>query len=107
MNALALNGINFLFSKPSDHGEKEHKRHELALEKTQRARDNWDKRLEFIYKRLCEKYEVKSYINDADEAMFEHYQLFAKQIKPLLPEPQLPDIYHTLEGQKMMNYYLS
>ena len=59
VNALAFSGTNFLFSRLTDHGEEERKRHDLALEKLQRARDEWNKdrmkRLDFINKRLPEK----------------------------------------------------
>ena len=55
VNALAFSGTNFVFSKLTDHGEEERKRHDLALEKLQRARDEWNedrmKRLDFINKR--------------------------------------------------------
>ena len=47
------------------------------------------KRLDFINQRLHQKNEVKAYINSVDEAMVEYYQVFATQIKPSLPEPQL------------------
>ena len=91
VNALAFSGTNFVFSRITDHGKKERKRHDLALEKLQRARDEWDKdrmkRFDFINKRLREKNEVRTYINNADEGMLEYYRVFAKQIKPLLPEP--------------------
>ena len=59
VNALAFSGTNFLFSRLTDHGEEERKRHDLALEKLQRARDEWNKdrmkRLDFINKRLREE----------------------------------------------------
>ena len=32
--------------------------------------------------------------------MLEYYRVFAKQIKSLLPEPQLSDFYHPSEAQK-------
>ena len=55
VNALAFSGTNFIFSRLTDHGEEERKRHDLALEKLQRARDKWNedrmKRLDFINKR--------------------------------------------------------
>ena len=57
-------------------------------------------------KRLREKNEARAYRNNVDEAMLEYYQVFAKQIKFLPPEPQLSDFYHPLEDQKMVNYYL-
>ena len=59
VNALAFSGTNFVFSRLTDHGEEEHKRHDLALERLKKARDEWNedrmKRLEFINKRLLEK----------------------------------------------------
>ena len=104
VNALAFSGTNFVFSRLTDHGAEERKRHDLALEKLQRARDEWNrdrmKRLDFINRRLREKNEAKAYINNVDEAMLEHYRVFAKQIKPLPPEPELSDFYHPSENQK-------
>ena len=59
VNALAFSDTNFVFSRLTDHGEEERKRHDLALEKLQRARDEWNedrmKWLYFINKRLPEK----------------------------------------------------
>ena len=51
-------------------------------------------------KRLCEKNEPITHINNIDEAMLEHYRVFAKKIKPLPPEPELSDFYHPSENQK-------
>ena len=54
VDALAFSSTNFVFSRLTDHGEEERKRHDLALEKLQRARDEWNKdrmkRLDFINK---------------------------------------------------------
>ena len=59
VNALAFGGANFGFSMLTDHGAEERKRHHLAEEKLQRARDKWNedrmKRLGFINKRLRQK----------------------------------------------------
>ena len=59
MNAFAFTSINFIFSRLTDHGAKERKRHDLEEEKLQRARNKWNedrmKRLDFINKRLREK----------------------------------------------------
>ena len=104
VNALAFSGTNFVFSRLTDHGVEERKRHDLALEKSQRARDEWNRdrmeRLDFMNKRLREKNETRTYINNVDEAMLEYYRVFAKQIKPLPPEPELSDFYHPSENQK-------
>ena len=107
INATAFAGAS-LGCRNDD--RKERKKHDLALEKLQRARDKWNedrmKQLDFINKRLHEKNEARAYINNVDEAMLEYYQIFAKQIKPLPPEPQLSDFCHPSEAQKMVNYYL-
>ena len=104
VNALAFSGTNFVFSRLTGYGAKKRKRHDLAEEKLQRVKDKWNedrmKRLDFINKRLREKNEARAYINNVDEAMLEYYRVFAKQIKPLPPEPQLSDFYHPSEDQK-------
>ena len=43
MNALAFSGTDFVFSRLTDHGEKQCKRHDLALGKLQKAKDEWNK----------------------------------------------------------------
>ena len=87
VNALSFSGTNFVFSRLTDHGAEECKRHDLALEILQWARDEWNrdrmKRFDFINKRLREQNEARTYINNVDEAMLEYYRVFAKQIKPL------------------------
>ena len=103
VNALAFSGTNFIFSRLTDHGAEERKRYDLALEKLQTARDEWNrdrmKRLDFIDRRLREKNEARAYISNVDEAMLEYYRVFGKQIKPLPPEPELSDFYPS-ENQK-------
>ena len=65
VNALAFSGNNFVFSRVTDHFAEERKRHDLALEKLQRARDEWNrdrmKRLDLINKRLRERNEAGLY----------------------------------------------
>ena len=104
VNALAFRGTNFGFSRLTDHGEVEHKRHDLALEKLQRARDEWNKgrtkRLDLINKRLREQNRARAYINNADETMLEYYRILAKKLKPLPPELELSDFYHPSETKK-------
>ena len=98
VNALAFSGTNFMSSRFTDQGAEERKRHDLALENLQKARDRWNrdrmKRLDLINKRLRERNEARAYINNLDKAMLEYYRVFAKQIKPLPPEPELSDFYH-------------
>ena len=104
-NATVFSGTKFFFSRLTDCGEKEHKRHDLSLEKPHRTRDKWNngrmKRLDFINENLCEKNEARVSINNVDEAMLEYYRVVAKQIKPLLPEPRLSNFHHPSEDQKI------
>ena len=76
-NALAFTDTNFVFSRLMDHDEEERRRHDLAIERLQRARDEWNedrmKRVDFINKRLREKNEARAYINNVDEKMVEYY----------------------------------
>ena len=104
VNAIAFSGTTFAFSQLTDHGKEERKRHNPSLEKLQGARDKWNKdqmkRLDFINKRLREANKAKVYISNADDAMLEYYRVFAKQIKPLPPEPELSDFYQPSGTQK-------
>ena len=63
INTLAFSGSNYLFSKLSDHGKVEHKRHDLAMEEFQKARDEWNKeqvnKLDIINKRLHEQQDAR------------------------------------------------
>ena len=81
INALAFSGTNYIFSKFSDHGEAERKRHDIALEDLQRDRDKWNQermeRLDFINKRLRDKKEARDYIQNLDSAMLE-YQIITR-----------------------------
>ena len=55
VNALAFSDTNFVFSRLTDHDVEECKRHDLALEELQRARDERNKDrgncLDFINKK--------------------------------------------------------
>ena len=81
LNALAFSGTNFVLSRLTDHGAEECRRHDLALEKLQRVRDEWNrdrmKRLDTMNKRLREKNEKRTYMNNLHEATLEYYCVFA------------------------------
>ena len=99
VNATAFCGGNLAFIMlRDDSAEEKCKRNDLKEEELQRARDKWNedrmKWLDFISKRLREKNEARAYISNADDAILKYYQLFAKKIKPLPPEPQLSNFYH-------------
>ena len=104
INATAFGGVGLTFTMFGHDGGKERKRHDLAEEQLQKARDKWNedrmKRLDFINKPLREQNKARAYINDTDEAILEYYRIFAKKIKPLPPEPKLSDFYHPSEVQE-------
>ena len=104
IGGAVVNTLAFSGTRLTDHGEEEHKRHDLTLEKLQRAREEWNrdrvKHLDLINKRQRERNEARAYIKHVDEAMFEYYRVFAKKIKLLPPEPELSDFYHPSEVQK-------
>ena len=83
VNALAFSNTNFVFSRLTDHAAEERKRQCLALEKLQKARDEWNrdrmKRLDLINKRLRKRNEARAYIKNVDEEMLEYYRVFAKK----------------------------
>ena len=110
VNALAFSGTNFVLSRLTDHGEEEHKRHELALEKLQRARDEWNedrmKRIDFINKRLCEKMRQRYISTMLMKQCLNTIAYLQKKLKHSSPEPELSDFYRPSETQKMVNYYL-
>ena len=104
MNTLAFSGTNFVLSRFTDHGEEERKRYDLALGMLQKVRDDWNKdqtkQLNFANKRVREKNKAKTCIRNVDEAMLECYRVFATQIKPLPPDPQLLHFHHRSDDQK-------
>ena len=112
VNALTFSGTNLVFSRLTDYGPEERKRHDLALEKLQRERDEWNrdrmKRLDFMNKRLREKNETKTYINNVDEAMLQYYRVFAKKKTKKLYHLSLNYLIFTIHQRtkKMVNYYL-
>ena len=104
INATTFGGASLGFAMLRNDGEKERKRYDLAEEQLQRARDKWNgdrmKQLDFSNKRLREQNMARGYINNVDDAMLEYYQIFAKKLRPLPPEPQLSDFYHPSEPHK-------
>ena len=110
INALAFSGTNYIFSKFSDHGEAERKRHDIALEDLQRDRDKWNQermeRQDFIDKRLRDKKEARDYIRNLDSAMLEYYRVFGVKLKPLPSEPQLSDYYNASISKNQASCYL-
>ena len=106
LNATLFCGTSLGFSMLRNDGGKERKRHDLAEEERQRARDNGMKielndLISLTKDYVNEGYiRARVYINNVDEALVGDYRIFWKKLKPLPPEPQLSDFYHPTEEQK-------
>ena len=104
INALAFSGSNFLFSKLSDHGEEERKRHDKAIEDLQKSQAEWVKkrqeRLDFINAKLRERDEAQKYISDINEGNRLFYLATKQHLSELGPRPKLSDFYVPSEKQK-------
>ena len=87
-----------MFNQLSDHGAEERKRHDLAVEHLQQARDQWyikrQKRLDFINKRLAQEKHSEQVFNDLDRASQQYYLLTSEKLQSIGKEPELSDFYH-------------
>ena len=102
INALAFSGSSSLFSKLSDHGKAEWKKHNLAMEEFQKAKGEWNKervkRLDFINKMLREQQDARQAITNLENGMREYYRVFSPRIKSLFPQPRFTNFYHPSES---------
>ena len=104
INALAFSGSNYMFSKLSNHGADERKRHNQAVEKLQKDRNSWVKerqqRLDFINQQLQRERHAEHTFSEVDDAMEAYYIATEKKLPPLRSKPVLSDFYHPSDQQK-------
>ena len=104
INALAFSGSNYMFSKLSNHGADERKRHNEAIEKLQKDRNSWVKerqqRLDFINQQLQRERHAEHTFSEVDDAMDAYYIATEKKLPPLRSKPVLSDFYHPSDQQK-------
>ena len=104
INALAFSGSNYMFSKLSNHGAGERKRHNEAIEKLQKDRNSWVKerqqRLDFINQQLQRERHAEHTFSEVNEAMEAYYIATSKKLSPLRSKPVLSDFYHPSDQQK-------
>ena len=88
VNALAFTGSSYLFHRLSaDNMDAERKRHDLAIEKLQKAQIEWahkcQEQIDFINKqlRLERKAEIK--FTELNDAMREYHEVFGHELQPL------------------------
>ena len=104
INALAFSGTNAAFSLLGDHGKVEMRRHNLAMEKLSKAREDWNRerqqRLDLINKTLNEQRHAKQTFSDLDVAMREYHEVTSQSLPPLREKPKLSDFYNPSRLQK-------
>ena len=104
INALAFSGSNYMFSKLSNHGAGERKRHNEAIEKLQKDRNSWVKErqqiLDFINQQLQRERHAEHTFTEVDDAMERYYIATNKKLPPLRSKPVLSDFYHPSDQQK-------
>ena len=87
INALAFSGTNAAFSLLGDHGKVEMRRHNLAMEKLSKAREDWNherqQRIDLINKTLNEQRHAKQTFSDLDVAMQEYHEVTSQSLPPL------------------------
>ena len=96
VNALAFSGSNYLFSKLSS--DQERKRHDEAIEKLAKARDEYEKKrlalIDYANQKVMEERKANKNFVDSEEAMKLYFEA------TLGPPPKLSDFYEPSETQK-------
>ena len=104
VNALAFSGTNFIFGQLGDHGKAEMKRHNLAVERLSKAREEYSKerqqRLDFLNKTISQQRHAERTFGDLNAAMQEYHKVTGRQLPPLRDEPKLSDFYNSSRRQK-------
>ena len=103
-NGLAFTGSSYLFHRLSkDSIDAKRKRHDLAIEKLQKAQiewaHKWQQRIDFINNQLKLERKAEPKFTDLNDAMREYHEVFGHEL-PLLPrEPMLSDFYTPTDEQ--------
>lgn len=106
VNALAFSGSNFIFSKmKSSNVDEERKRHDLAVEQLNSAKEAWSKKrtahLDWVNEELRRENHAAQTFQNVEEANREYALAYPqKSLAPLDREPQLSDFYVPSEPQK-------
>ena len=103
-NALAFTGSSYLFHRLSaDNIDPERKRHDLAIEKLQKAQTEWahkrQEQIDFINKQLRLERKAETKFTKLNDAMREYHEVFSHELPPLPREPVLSDFYTATDEQ--------
>ena len=103
INALAFSGTNAAFSLLGDHGGTERKRHDIAMEQLNKAREDWSRdrqeRLDLINKTFSDQKHAERTFGDLGIAMQEYHEVTGQSLPPLR-KPKLSDFYNPSRWQK-------
>ena len=104
VNALAFSGTNFIFGQLGDHGGTEMKRHNLAVERLSKAREEYfqerQQRLDYLNKTISQQKHAEQTFGDLEVAMQEYHKVTGQQLSPLRDEPKLSDFYNPSRQRK-------
>ena len=97
-NALAFTGSSYLFHRLSkDSIDAERKRHDLVIEKIQKAQIEWthkrQQRIDFINNQLRLERKAETKFTEVNDAMREYHEVFGPKLPPLPREPVLSNFY--------------
>ena len=103
-NALAFTGSSYLFHRlSSENIDAERKRHNLAIEKLQKAQIEWahkrQERIDFINKQLKLERKAETKFTELNNTMREYHEVFGYELPPLPREPVLHDFYTPTDEQ--------
>ena len=103
-NALAFTGSSYLFHRLSkDSIDAERKRHDLTIEKLQKAQIEWthkcQQRIDFINNQLRLERKAETKFTELNDAMREYHEVFGHELPPLPREHVLNDFYTPSDGQ--------
>ena len=104
VNALAFSGTNFIFGQLGDHGKTEMKRHNLAVEKLNKAREEYSQerqqRLDYLNKTINQRKHAERTFEDLNAAMREYHEITGQSLSPLRNPPKLADFYNPSRERK-------
>ena len=104
INSLAFSGTNFIFGQLGDHGGTEMKRHNLAVERLSKAREEYSQerqqRLDYLNKTISQQKHAEQTFDDLNVAMREYNKVTGQRLSPLRNPPKLADFYNPSRQQK-------
>ena len=104
VNAQAFTGSSYLFHRLSaDNIDAERKRHDLAIEKLQKAQiewtHTWQQRIDFINNQLRLERKAETKFTELNNAMSEYHEVSGHELPPLPRKPVLSDFYTPTDEQ--------